>query len=72
MFKPDVGGRYTGKTADSCDLDRARTDYFSFNMYVNLSYVLTMICSEVGPVLYLRGKVNCEFSGCIWSHLPLP
>ena len=40
-----------GKTADSCDLDRAHTDCFSFNMYVNPSYVLTMICSEVGPVL---------------------
>ena len=72
MNKPDVAGRYTGKTADSCDLYGARTDCFSFNMYVNLSYVLTMICSEVGPVLYLRGKVNCEFSGCIWSHFPLP
>ena len=69
MNKPDVAGRYTGKTADSCD----RCAYcFSFNMYVNLSYVLTMICSEVGPVLYLRGKVNCEFSGCIRSHFPLP
>ena len=72
MNKPDVAGRYTGKTADSCDLYGACTDCFSFNMYVNLSYVLTMICSEVGPVLYLRGKVNCEFSGSIRSHFPLP
>ena len=72
MKKPVVAGRYMGKTADSCDLDGACTECFSFNMYVNLSYVLTMICSEVGPVLYLRGKVNCEFSGCIRSHFPLP
>ena len=50
----------------------ARSHCFSFNMYVNLCYVLTMICSEVGPVLCLRGKVNCEFSGCICSLLPLP
>ena len=46
-----AGGQYLGTNADSCDLDRARTDCFSFNMYVNPSYVLTMICSEVGPVL---------------------